>query len=197
MKELDLVAVNVLSLAAANAAVVYLVSPTRAAPAPGRWEWQNALARLPNNVFEGSLPQRAVTGGARVAGFLAKSAELCGVGVLAGARGAAAARELLCTWRRAQRALLLGGGPGRRRLPNPPPLGSSSAPLTPAAPAPAPAARRRCTERAGPGGAGSAPPRRPRLPAGHAGPCAGHRRAGHGCAVWHFRQRALPDDCGH
>lgn len=84
-KELDLVAINTLSLAAANAAVVYLVSPTRAAPAPGRWEWQSALARLPNNVFETSLPQRAVSNGSRAAGFLAKSAELCGVGVLAGA----------------------------------------------------------------------------------------------------------------
>lgn len=77
-------AINTLSLAAANAAVVYLVSPTRAAPAPGRWEWQSALARLPNNVFETSLPQRAVSNGSRAAGFLAKSAELCGVGVLAG-----------------------------------------------------------------------------------------------------------------
>lgn len=85
MKELDLVAINTLSLAAANAAVVYLVSPTRAAPAPGRWEWQSALARLPNNVFEGSLPQRAVNNSSRAVGFLAKSAELCGVGVLAGA----------------------------------------------------------------------------------------------------------------
>lgn len=94
MKELDLVAVNVLTLAAANAAVVYLVSPTRAAPAPGRWEWQNALARLPNNVFEASLPQRTVTSGSRVAGFLAKSAELCGVGVLAGACGEGGAAQV-------------------------------------------------------------------------------------------------------
>ena len=52
-QELDLVATNTLCLSAANAALVYLVAPTRAAPAPARFEWQNALARLPNNVFEG------------------------------------------------------------------------------------------------------------------------------------------------
>lgn len=83
-KELDLVAINTLSLAAANAAVVYLVSPTRAAPAPGRWEWQNKVAALPNNVFEASLPLREVSTSSKALGFLAKSAELCGVGVLAG-----------------------------------------------------------------------------------------------------------------
>lgn len=52
-KELDLVATRTLCLSAANAALVYLVAPTRAAPTPGRYEWQNMLAKLPNNAFEG------------------------------------------------------------------------------------------------------------------------------------------------
>ncbi len=84
-KELDLVALNTLTLAAANAAVVGLVAPTRAAPAPGRHEWQNMLAKLPNNVFESTTPLKAYTTNSRVASLFVKSAELCGVGMLAGA----------------------------------------------------------------------------------------------------------------
>lgn len=73
------------SAPAANAALVYLVAPTRAAPAPGRFEWQNQLAKLPNNVFEATTPLREYTTGSRAAAFFIKSAELCGVGMLAGA----------------------------------------------------------------------------------------------------------------
>jgi hypothetical protein len=100
-RELDLVALNTLSLAAANAAVVYLVAPTRAAPAPARHAWQNSLARLPNNVFEGTTPLRAVTAGSRAAAFLVKAAELCGVGMLAGAAQSAAAAAAVALRRRA------------------------------------------------------------------------------------------------
>lgn len=84
-KELDLVAANTLALAAANAAVVYLVAPTRAAPAPARHEWQNMLAKLPNNVFEGTTPLKSYDTNSRVASLFVKTAELCGVGMLAGA----------------------------------------------------------------------------------------------------------------
>lgn len=84
-KELDLVAANVLCLSAANAALVYLVAPTRAAPAPARFAWQNMLSKLPNNVFEATTPLREYTTGSRAAAFFTKSAELCGVGMLAGA----------------------------------------------------------------------------------------------------------------
>ncbi|KAL4521576.1 hypothetical protein Ndes2526B_g01785 [Nannochloris sp. 'desiccata'] len=84
-KELDLVALNTLTLAAANAAVVGLVAPTRAAPAPARHEWQNMLAKLPNNVFESTTPLKSYTTNSRVASLFVKSAELCGVGMLAGA----------------------------------------------------------------------------------------------------------------
>lgn len=77
---------------AANAALVYLVAPTRAAPAPGRFEWQNQLAKLPNNVFEATTPLREYTTGSRAAAFFIKSAELCGVGMLAGAAQSALAQ---------------------------------------------------------------------------------------------------------
>ncbi|EFN57777.1 hypothetical protein CHLNCDRAFT_20786 [Chlorella variabilis] len=83
--ELDLVAANVVCLSAANAALVYLVAPTRAAPAPARFAWQNMLSKLPNNVFEATTPLREYTTGSRAAAFFTKSAELCGVGMLAGA----------------------------------------------------------------------------------------------------------------
>jgi len=82
--ELDLVAINTLSLAAANAAVVCLVAPTRAAPAPARFEWQNMLSKLPNNIFEGTTPMRSYSTSSRVAAFFVKGAELCGVGMAAG-----------------------------------------------------------------------------------------------------------------
>ncbi|KAI8113237.1 hypothetical protein M9435_003241 [Picochlorum sp. BPE23] len=83
-KEIDLVAVNTLSLAAANAAVVYLVAPTRAASAPARYEWQNMLSKLPNNVFEGTTPLRSYSNNSRIASFFVKAAQLSGVGLVAG-----------------------------------------------------------------------------------------------------------------
>ena len=91
-KELDLVALNTITLAAANAAVVYLVAPTRAAPAPAKHAWQNMLSKLPNNVFEGTTPLKAYDTNSRVASLFVKSAELCGVGMLAGAAQSALAQ---------------------------------------------------------------------------------------------------------
>ncbi|KAL6777477.1 CGL34 [Auxenochlorella protothecoides x Auxenochlorella symbiontica] len=101
LSELDLVAANTLSLAAANAALVYLVAPTRAAPAPARHAWRNALARLPNNVFDAATPMRAYTPGARAAALGVKCAQLCGVGLVAGGAQAALGRAL-CALRRAR-----------------------------------------------------------------------------------------------
>lgn len=83
-EQIDLVAVNTLTLAAANAAVVYLVAPTRAAPAPAKHEFQNMLSKLPNNVFEGTTPLRAYSNNSRIASFFVKAAQLGGVGAVAG-----------------------------------------------------------------------------------------------------------------
>ena len=51
-RELDLVAVNTLSLCAANAAAVWMVSPDRSFGAPHKMPWQKMLHSLPNNIFD-------------------------------------------------------------------------------------------------------------------------------------------------
>ena len=45
-------AINTLSLAAANAALVWMVSPDRSFGAPHKMPWQKFLHGLPNNVFD-------------------------------------------------------------------------------------------------------------------------------------------------
>jgi hypothetical protein len=100
VKELDLVMANTLTLMAANAAVVWMVSPSRAAPAPGKMAWQVALNNLPNNVFQGETPMRSYTSSARVASFLWKSAELSGIGMIAGATQAALSNALVALHKR-------------------------------------------------------------------------------------------------
>jgi hypothetical protein len=103
-QELDLVAANVVCLSAANAALVYLVAPTRAAPAPARFAWQNILSKLPNNVFEATTPLREYTTSSRAAALLTKSAELCGVGMLAGAAQSGLAQASVAVRRRSDPA---------------------------------------------------------------------------------------------
>ncbi len=49
-------AINTLSLAAANAALVYMVSPDRSFGAPHKMPWQKFLHGLPNNVFDACVP---------------------------------------------------------------------------------------------------------------------------------------------
>jgi hypothetical protein len=100
VKELDLVMANTLTLMAANAAVVWMVSPSRAAPAPGKMAWQVALNNLPNNVFQGETPMRSYTSSVRVASFLWKSAELSGIGMIAGATQAALGNALVALHKR-------------------------------------------------------------------------------------------------
>ena len=49
-------AINTLSLAAANAALVWMVSPDRSFGAPHKMPWQKFLHGLPNNVFDACVP---------------------------------------------------------------------------------------------------------------------------------------------
>ena len=84
----------------ANMALVYLMAPTRAARIPRRFAWQNMLDNLPNNVFEVATPLREYTTRSRAAAFLTKSAELCGVGMLAGAVQSALAQAAVVVRRR-------------------------------------------------------------------------------------------------
>jgi len=99
-RELDLVAVNTLSLCAANAAAVWMVSPDRSFGAPHKMPWQKMLHSLPNNIFDMSGPQRAYTTGSRAASLFAKAAELSAVGVLSGAAMTAGQRALTAIRRR-------------------------------------------------------------------------------------------------
>lgn len=84
-KELDFVAINTLCLAAANASLVWMVSPNRSFGAPHKFPFQSYLHGLPNNVFDMSGPQRSYTTSTRAVGFFAKVGELSAVGTLAGA----------------------------------------------------------------------------------------------------------------
>jgi len=101
-READFVAINTLCLAAATGALVWLVSPNRSYGALHKFPWQNYLHRLPNHVFDASTPLNRITAGARAAGFVAKAAELCAVGTVAGAAmsGLAQARcaRPRCVW---------------------------------------------------------------------------------------------------
>ena len=68
-RELDLVAVNTLSVAAATGALVWLVAPSRSFGALHKASWQNMLHNLPHNVFDTSTPLRKYTLGSRAGGL--------------------------------------------------------------------------------------------------------------------------------
>ncbi len=84
-KELDLVAINTLSVAAATGALVWLIAPNRSYGAVHKFPWQNMLQSMPNNLFDASTPYRQFSMGNRAASLVVKSAELCAVGSIAGA----------------------------------------------------------------------------------------------------------------
>lgn len=84
-KELDLVAINTVSIAASTAALVWLIAPTRSYGAVHKFPWQNMLSSMPNNLFDASSPHRRFSYGNRAASLAIKSAELCAVGSIAGA----------------------------------------------------------------------------------------------------------------
>eukprot|EP00238_Polyblepharides_amylifera_P005359 CAMPEP_0196576612 /NCGR_PEP_ID=MMETSP1081-20130531/5816_1 /TAXON_ID=36882 /ORGANISM="Pyramimonas amylifera, Strain CCMP720" /LENGTH=426 /DNA_ID=CAMNT_0041895263 /DNA_START=453 /DNA_END=1733 /DNA_ORIENTATION=+ len=87
--ELDLVAVNVASVMATNAAMVWLCCPNRVFGAPTKFPWQRALSQLPSNAFDRSGPLRQYSYASRATGFLFKAAQLSligsGVGLFSGA----------------------------------------------------------------------------------------------------------------
>lgn len=84
-KELDLVAINTLSVAASTGALVWLIAPNRSYGAVHKFPWQNMLQSMPNNLFDASTPYRQFSMGNRAASLVVKSAELCAVGSIAGA----------------------------------------------------------------------------------------------------------------
>ena len=85
VKELDLVAINTLSVAASTGALVWLIAPNRSYGAVGKMPWQKMLQSMPNNLFDASTPYRQFSVGNRAASLVVKTAELCAVGSIAGA----------------------------------------------------------------------------------------------------------------
>ncbi|AES66732.1 hypothetical protein MtrunA17_Chr2g0318431 [Medicago truncatula] len=84
-QEWDLALINVLTAAACNAVVVWSLAPCRSYGNTFQFDLQNTLQKLPNNIFEMSYPLREFDLQKRVQCFLFKAAELCMVGLSAGA----------------------------------------------------------------------------------------------------------------
>lgn len=84
-QEWDLALVNVLTVAACNAIVVWSLAPCRSYGNTFQFDLQNTLQKLPNNIFEKSYPLREFDLQKRVHSFFYKAAELCMVGLSAGA----------------------------------------------------------------------------------------------------------------
>jgi hypothetical protein len=84
-QEWDLALINVLTAAACNAVVVWSLAPSRSYGNTFQFDLQNTLQKLPNNIFEMSYPLREFDLQKRIQCFLFKAAELCMVGLGAGA----------------------------------------------------------------------------------------------------------------
>ncbi|XP_065870507.1 protein RETICULATA-RELATED 1, chloroplastic [Euphorbia lathyris] len=84
-QEWDLALVNVLTASACNAVVVWSLAPSRSYGNTFRFDLQNTLQKLPNNIFEKSYPLREFDLQKRVHSFFYKAAELSVVGLTAGA----------------------------------------------------------------------------------------------------------------
>lgn len=83
-QEWDLALINVLTVSACNAATVWLLAPCRSYGNTFRFDLQNTLQKLPNNVFEMSYPLREFDLQKRIHSIFYKTAELCLVGLAAG-----------------------------------------------------------------------------------------------------------------
>ncbi|KAL2622341.1 hypothetical protein R1flu_002546 [Riccia fluitans] len=86
--EWHLAAANILTMSACNAAMVWCLAPTRSYGQTFRFEWQNALQKLPNHAFDMSYPLREFDRNKRIAAFFYKSVELGVIGAALGTVGA-------------------------------------------------------------------------------------------------------------
>lgn len=84
-QEWDLALINVLTASACNAIVVWSLAPCRSYGNTFQFDLQNTLQKLPNNIFEKSYPLREFDLQKRIQSFIFKAAELCTVGLTAGA----------------------------------------------------------------------------------------------------------------
>ena len=83
-QEWDLALINVLTVTACNF-VVWSLAPCRSYGNTFRFDLQNTLQKLPNNIFERSYPFREFDLQKRIHSLFYKAAELCMVGLSAGA----------------------------------------------------------------------------------------------------------------
>ncbi|KAK3224310.1 hypothetical protein Dsin_011335 [Dipteronia sinensis] len=84
-QEWDLALINVLTATACNAFVVWSLAPCRSYGNTFQFDLQNTLQKLPNNIFERSYPLREFDLQKRIHSLFYKAAELCLVGLTAGA----------------------------------------------------------------------------------------------------------------
>ncbi|CAL1385511.1 unnamed protein product [Linum trigynum] len=84
-QEWDLALVNVLTVTACNAFMVWSLAPCRSYGNTFQFDLQNTLQKLPNNIFEKSYPLREFDLQKRIHSFFFKAAELSLVGLAAGA----------------------------------------------------------------------------------------------------------------
>ncbi|KAH7516389.1 hypothetical protein FEM48_Zijuj10G0129900 [Ziziphus jujuba var. spinosa] len=84
-REWDLVLVHMLTVAACDAIVVWLLATCHSYGNILQFDLQNTLQKLPNNIFERSYPLREFDLQKRIHSFFYKAAELCMAGLTAGA----------------------------------------------------------------------------------------------------------------
>ena len=84
-QEWDLALINVLTVTACNAIVVWSLAPCRSYGTTFQTDLQNTLQKLPNNIFESSYRYREFDIQKRLLSFLYRAAELSMVGFTAGA----------------------------------------------------------------------------------------------------------------
>lgn len=83
--EWDLAAVNVLTVAASHAAIVWALSPSRSFGAAQKFKFQRIMHSLPHNIFDKSGPMRQYTNATRAAGMVVGGLQLAVVGAVIGA----------------------------------------------------------------------------------------------------------------
>ncbi|WVZ89672.1 hypothetical protein U9M48_036045 [Paspalum notatum var. saurae] len=83
-EEWGLVVLDALTASCCNLMVLGLLAPCRSYGSKSRFDFQNAIEKLPNNIFERSYPLREFTLLKRTSAFFYKAAELSLVGFVAG-----------------------------------------------------------------------------------------------------------------
>ncbi|CAI5478500.1 unnamed protein product [Closterium sp. Yama58-4] len=95
IREWPFVLTNVLTLSLCNLALIWCLFPSRSYGSTATSEWQMALQKLPNNVFDRSYALREFKLPERVGSFFFNAARLSLIGSAVGAAGGAASNAVL------------------------------------------------------------------------------------------------------